>query len=711
MSGIIFLKDWEKYPNAIIDTKTKNTSFIELAVKLKMQGIKNHAFMLALHNPRLLGVDPFDPNLTQEQMLMISVECNQNFWYSVRNIWMAPAIAGVGGSLISLNRGNLSLWWSFLNHITYILTQPRQTGKSFCTDVLMSTLMNFLCYNSQFNLLTKDDTLRVANIERLKKIYDELPPYLKYKTRADSNNTTDLTIRMRGNTYYTHVPQTSEKGAYKLGRGLTSPVIQVDEPPFQPHIAVAMGSALGAMGAACDVAKQRGEPYGVILTTTAGKQDDSSGKYVYNLASGSAIWSDLFYDAAGPEELEQMVRQNSPDRVYRVYGCFSHTQLGKDDAWLLEQLERTTQSADDANRDYFNIWTRGGISSPLTQEQLKAINASKNTDFVSKIQSTGSYILRWHLKQSEIEDYMRNSRCVVGIDTSDASGRDDIGVTLTDTRTGAVVAVGNFNETNLVTFAQFCVRLLIEIPGSVINFERRSSAIAIIDYLLMFLPAQGIDPFARLFNWVVNDPLEHEQLAAEVARPMWQRSESIYVRAKRLFGFATSGSGRTSRDALYSTTLGSALSRFGSLVKDPVLIDQINGLVIRNGRIDHDEGKKDDVLISYLLGHWFLTQGKNLNRYGIDPKEILVKDHDLKAMSPVAFQKHMEQSRIRSEIVSSVKELEDAVDEFLKSRIVTRLRSLEKRLVLEEGESFSLDAILTKMREEKGRQKRYAYSS
>ena len=84
---ILFLEDWEKkHPYAIVDTSTKNESWLRLAKIYQHMGVKNHAFMLALHNPGLQGIDPFDPSLTQEQILSIIVECKDNPWYFFREI-------------------------------------------------------------------------------------------------------------------------------------------------------------------------------------------------------------------------------------------------------------------------------------------------------------------------------------------------------------------------------------------------------------------------------------------------------------------------------------------------------------------------------------------------------------------------------------------------------------------------------------------------
>ena len=65
---ILFLEDWSRYPEAIVDTKTVNQSFIDLAHVYKKMGIKNHYFHLALHDRTLQGVDPFAPDLDCKRM-------------------------------------------------------------------------------------------------------------------------------------------------------------------------------------------------------------------------------------------------------------------------------------------------------------------------------------------------------------------------------------------------------------------------------------------------------------------------------------------------------------------------------------------------------------------------------------------------------------------------------------------------------------------
>lgn len=698
---ILFRDDWLKYPNAIIDTKTRNKSALDLAAKLRVMGVKNNSFFLALHNPELQGVDVFSPALTQHQMLMIGIEIKTNPWYYFREVAMAPAIAGTEPSILEFNRANVALWWCFFLHVTVILTQPRQTGKSFSSDHLMQYLYNFRCNNTQINLLTKDDKLRAENIARLKDIYGELPNFLQFKSRADTNNTEELSIKLLGNTYKTHVPNANPKRAYNIGRGMTTPIFQVDEAPFQPNIDLSLPAALAAMGAAIDAAIRNDEPYGVVLTTTAGRKDEKEGAFVYALIEKSAQWMENMYDAADAVALEHLIRTNCRGGLFRVYMVFSHTQLGKDDAWLRSKLELTGVTGDAANRDFFNVWTSGTMTSPLPIHITEAITKGVVDAQYQSISAIGGYILRWYMPEAEAFRYMAENSVIVGIDTSDGGGGDDISLVIVGVTTGAVIAAGSFNETNLTTFGKWLIYLITFYPKALFIIERRSSGAHIIDQLLEALPKLGIDPFKRLFNWAVNDPLENNERVEEMRMHLSHRPESVYMRNKRLFGFATSGGGQTSRTELYSTTLQNAAKRCCDAIFDRQLSGQITGLVIRNGRVDHAVGAHDDLVIGWLLCHWVLSMGKNLIHYGIDPKTVMIHSVKQKVMTGDEKLSQFLQMQVRSRINALFALMSDERNEYLLQRYEAELKQLDKQLILQEGENFSLDAFLNELKDKR----------
>jgi hypothetical protein len=73
---ILFLQDWSRYPGSKPNYDTKNESYLKLAGTYYAMGIKNYAFMLALHDQSLKDVDPFSPLLTELEMIKIAIVSN-----------------------------------------------------------------------------------------------------------------------------------------------------------------------------------------------------------------------------------------------------------------------------------------------------------------------------------------------------------------------------------------------------------------------------------------------------------------------------------------------------------------------------------------------------------------------------------------------------------------------------------------------------------
>ncbi|BAW19286.1 putative terminase, large subunit [Ralstonia phage RP31] len=700
--AILFMDDWKRYPSAIVDTETKNKSYLRLAVLYRSLGVKNHAFLLALVNPALRGVDPHSLSLSETQKAMIALECAINPWYYFREVAKAPAIGGGDAVMQEANRGNIALYWLFFNHVMTFLIQIRQTGKSFSTDSLMTYLMNIGCRDTEINLLTKDDNLRRGNINRLKDIAAELPSYLNQQSRDDASNTEEITRVRLKNRYKTHVPQMSPKRALNLGRGLTSGIFHIDEGPFQPNIAIALPAALAATGAAVDRAKKAGAYYGTILTTTAGKKDDKDGAFIYKMVSQSAVWSEKFFDATNEAALYEIIRKASPKGKLRVNITLNHRQLGKTDQWLMEKLEESVQTGDDANRDYFNMWTSGSQTSPLSTTILNAIRNSVRGSDHTDISRIGSYTTRWYLPEDQISKRMFDSTYVMGCDSSNASGGDDCAFYVMDTQTLETVCVANINETNLIHLSKWIAAFLIKYPTVTFIPENRSSGQSIIDYLLIELSAVGINPFKRIYNTVVQDKQVNEVQYEEMQRLVSRNNHDQYARFKKTFGFTTSGGGTTSRSALYSETLQLAAKRSCDRVYDKVLADQINGLITKNGRVDHPPGEHDDMCIAWLLAHWMITKAKNLRYYGIDPSLVgsLLNDSG-DGMDPQQADEKREQRVIRERINALADKIAQAKDLFVIVRLEQEMRALSNRVVVEENEVFNVDNLIREAKERK----------
>lgn len=244
---ILFLKDWHKrHPEAIIDLKTTNVSFVRMAGLYKKMGIKNHAFLLALHNPLLQGIDPYAEDLTREQKIMIAAECKVNPWYYFREIMRVPPPAGNDVIMFRANRANISTLWLAFNHITGYLIQPRQTGKTLTSSGLNSYMINIAATNTDLSFLTKDEKLRTNTSIQVRDLIELIPSYLQLLSKKDIRNNERVTVSAVGNSLNLYIAKASRRLADNLGRGMSTPIISVDELGYLSNIDVTLPVLLAA---------------------------------------------------------------------------------------------------------------------------------------------------------------------------------------------------------------------------------------------------------------------------------------------------------------------------------------------------------------------------------------------------------------------------------------------------------------------------------
>lgn len=698
---ILFERDWVRHPTATVHYQTKNTSFLRLSELYKAMKVQNRVFHLTLLQPELTWVDPHDPNLDAETMTMVATECLYNPWYFFREVLRIPPQASRESLPFLANRGNIALLWLFFNHVTTGLVQPRQTGKSVSTDGLMLYLLVCGATNSRINMLTLSDRLRTANVARIKKMRTYLPYYMRAHHRDDADNSHELTCKVKDNVYSTSVAQGSEDAALKVARGFTAPIAHIDEGPYIDYLRRSLPTMLTAGNAARQEAAKYGMPYGTIITTTAGMRDTDSGSYAYDLFHNGATWSERMFDAANRENLVELVERSlkHPKAMPLVYVCMSHRQLGISDETHESNMRESGTVGDEADRDYFNVWTVGNLRNPIPTVLLERMRKTAIDPHYNEITDV-NYILRWYVPYHEIEERMATGKFVLGMDMSDAVGRDCITMQLMDVETLETVASGNVNEINLLRFNEFIVRFLVKYPTVTLIPERRGSAQTMIDTLLVMLPEHNIDPYKRIYNQIVDNPIKYEEEWKMLQYSPARRPPGFDERNKDLFGFVTSGSGKFSRSTLYSQTLQRAASLCCDVVRDRVLVDEITGLVNKNGRVDHEDGKHDDMVIAWMMAVWFLTQSKNLKHYGISTalaraSEWRPEGLKVKRIADGADRfADQQQQRVKQEIEQLLEELKETDDERVSMMLERRIKTLDMRLTERFSEAMTIDALI-----------------
>ncbi|AEH03433.1 terminase large subunit [Pseudomonas phage PhiPA3] len=709
MDVILFRSDWERFPTAIADTKTSNKTFLKLAdlYKNKLK-VENWKFILALLQPDLQGVDPYDPNLDDATKIKIALECKYNPWYYFREVARVPATSGSVPARFRANRGNIALYWSFFNHVDFGLLQPRQTGKSVSTDILNTGMMYIWGEKTTINLITKDNKLRNANIERLKEMRELLPDYIDMISRDDVDNSEMLTCVRLGNRYKSAVGRNDRIAADKLGRGLTVPIMQFDEFAYINLIEVSLPVALASGSAARDEARMNNQPYGNIFTTTAGNITTRDGEFAHKFLTGGAIWDESYFDLPNERALHLVVEKGSTGKKPLIYGAFNHRQLGRDDQWMFNTLRESGSFGEIADRDFFNVWTVGGEGSPLSPEQKKQLKESENEPLWTELTADG-YALRWYIPKPEIELRMANGRFVMGTDPSELLGKDNdaTGAVVIDVETHEVICAGRYNETSVPVLAKFFAQMLIKYPNILWVPERKSMGTALIDIVILELHKVGIDPFKRIFNRIVDEHTVLESEFRDIQTPLSMRHAGFYDRFKRYFGFNTSGGGRYSRNSLFLEALPSSMEFGSRRMKDKQLIVELLAMIIKNGRIDHTRDNHDDMVVSMLLAHWVLIRGQHLSYYGINPSTIFSRAV-LRDTEPTALEKYKEDKKKqqKAEFDELLEQLKAEANPFVITKLEMRLRSLSKHIDLEEQAGVGIDAMIKQVKDERTRKVR-----
>jgi len=694
---ILHLSDWKKYPTARIHYETKNTSFIKLSALLKYMGVKNHAFMLAIHDPRIKDLNPYDPNLTQKEKLLITKECKVNFWYFIREVARVPPPAGNAHIRLKANRGNISLFWLFFNHITTYLIQIRQTGKSLNVNELFAYLINVAAVNTDMSILTKDDKLRNKTSVQIRDIIELLPPYLRMMKANDIKNSERVTVKELNNMLNIYVGRSDKKAADNVGRGMTTPIVQVDEFGYVSNIEITLPEMLTATTAAREVAAEFNLPYGTIFSTTPGKLNNPDGKFAYKIYNSALRWNEKMLDSGSEEAIRKILKKNasSNDGFEVMLLEYNHRQLGYTDEWLAERIAVATSAGEDVDSNFFNKWVGGGDNSPIDKDMLEVIINSLVNEPRVEISEHG-YVLNWYISQARKKEMEREGFFIAGIDTSDAIGSDGIGLVIRYSVTGEVVAAGNYNETNLIVFSDYLIDLIEANETLLLLIERKSSGSTIIDYLLKVLVAKNINPFRKIFNWVYNDAPSFKNKYPEAFSKNYVSMDTV-IKLKKYFGFSTSGSGRTSRSGLYGNVFNSSIKYTSNLTRNHTLVRQLRGLIIKNGRIDHMDGEHDDMVIGWLLSYWFLIYGENKQEYGFRYDNILkdvINNELMINATDEELEVIKEQDKIKDQISFYIELIKKESNAIIGIKILNKIKLLESKLSHKLVKNFNIDAML-----------------
>lgn len=686
--------DWGYYPGSLPDDTTTNKSFMKFASLLNQLGVKHYYVHLALHNPDLLGVDPFSPDLTLEQKAAIITECAENPWYFFRECVRVPADGMKNGLPFRIDRGNFSMYWIFFNNIDAAVEFLRQHGKTVGMSALLLWLMRFL-ENSRTILVTKGPALREETINKMKQLRNGLPDYLWPHHPDDPDNRETFACLAQGNKLITGIGQNDAESANGVGRGLTAGRLFGDEGPFTKNIHHILPAALASGTAARRINEAEGVPYGNVFATTPGDLATEEGAYMYELMTSGIMWDERYIDIPSRTQLIDIIRKGSTAKIPRImfYVKYNHRQLGTTDEELADMIANAPGTPDQIRRDFGGEWTTGGFNKPFSGDDARRMNASRMRAVYKDI-SPSNYVTDWYYTEEEMITKLHD-RHIIGLDTSEAVGRDAIAMSIVNSSNGEYAGKLTVNETNVIGFAIHLADFMVRYPNTVLILERRSTGSSVADAIILQLQTRVPDLHRRLYVKVTQDYARTHELYKEFHRGPVGSAERFWDKFRKYIGFSTD---QDKRRKLYGEVFTMALRLTADTLRSGELIDQILSLVERNGRIDHKASGHDDLVVSWLLAMWLLLFGNNLGHYGISNSRLMMRNRNLLENNDnideeEQVEEEEKQQKLMGEIEAAMREANGLTDPVAQMRSRNRLQSLIAQLNTDTRNVASMESL------------------
>ena len=461
----------------IYDVKTSNKSFLKMAKMLKDHGVKNNKFMLTLYDESLVGVDPWDPKLTQEQKISVYLETCRNYWYYIREVIRVP-VAGANIQY-NLHQGNLAVSYLRLKNKNLILEMPRQVGKTTATIIFDTWAFLFGTKNSRIVYMHKDTSQNgvLKNVKDFGEFIKSIPPYLKemVSSKGDTDNV-ESKINVKNKNILTIIGNpVSHEEANKRGRGISTPLVFIDEFAFVKFFDKIYKALGPAWKQASEFAKKNNVPYGLILATTPGDPDSDVGRFALKMIENALKWDMNYYDLSD-EELNEILAKNSTNDFF--YLRFDYKQCGKDEKFIEEAIRMNNGDMLTVRREYLLEWLTNFENSIFTAEELEKVRSSLKPP-VLNLRVNKYYKFEFYEEPNWKLNY------IIGCDVSGGLSNDYSTMVICHPNDFHVVGIFHNNIISTDDFTELIIDVAtIYFPNSLWVIERNSFGTNILDRLV-----------------------------------------------------------------------------------------------------------------------------------------------------------------------------------------------------------------------------------
>lgn len=229
---------------------------------------------------------------TAQNMMMEVIKCRMSALYFIENYVSVP----VAGGRIPIKE---SEQWNatdkykiiidlFQQHDSVLYMSSRQSGKTTTSAMYLLWCMIFFP-KLQVSYLTLDKNRAIDMISRMKEMMDSLPKWLQVKPKSNAERLSYYELSNGSKITASFVSGSNDPD--KVGRGLSSPIVFIDETAFINHAEIVWGALQPSVSAAKIFAKKNGYPNGVIFTSTP---QGAGSNFFYNVYQNSVKFDDIY---------------------------------------------------------------------------------------------------------------------------------------------------------------------------------------------------------------------------------------------------------------------------------------------------------------------------------------------------------------------------------------------------------------------------------
>ena len=609
-----------KIGDRFYDFGTKNSSFLLTASELKALGIKNYYFMLEVKYPQtgVQDIDPYDPNISPEDMGKVIMECKQNPWYFFREVSRVVA-RGVGDVPLYLHRAGCAAIWSFINSIDFLLVQPRQTYKTTVVTAIMSYMVLFEYQNVDIPYMHTTESRCTDNVEILRDYIMALPKYMNpWATMKHPPGAQSLRYEAHNVSISVVSAAKSKNTATDKMKGFSLFAWFVDEFEIIPFMKQVLDGSNPTIVQARQTAKAHGIRTCMMNASTPGDLETEDGQNAQAIIDNLPRFIETFYDMTEEERNNLYTRTDltgepEPVPITMTYIEFDYVQLRKDESYLKAQyLEAVkTNTINEYRRGVLLQRFRGGDSTLFNQSDIEYIQSHvrepNHEIFIMKKYSLYVYdhAITHFDPFSKTPYFDTEIPYLIGLDVATGSGGDSSAMVVVHPYTLDVVAELKSPYVGVIEFMKVITAVASIIPRGIFCLEQNSIGKVITELVqhTKMEPRFYYDPQLDISKNAVRkgmDPKETMKLESK---------ERGYI--------------GTYVTANVRATMFQLLQRNVRDFKEHIftknLVDDICNLVrYKNGKIAAASGAHDDVVMAYNHVIYVLTYGYDLGRFGIN---------------------------------------------------------------------------------------------